>query len=232
MESKNEQNFSEQINDLYKLHYMAKNYNHMVEYQKDTWKLFEPSKFIYAFFAFNSFYSFDWFKSLEEKKLTPFDEEDQEGDRITEPKKFKAMVDFIFTYIIISEDSTFFKDYVKNNCQGLTEIIDEIVPDKRTEKKIKEFKKRFNQLFPKADQKNIKTNDLKIGQLKEFIYFVYLVRNNIFHGTKNIIDMSEKSQRKRLDIYSNILNGTNELLFRVLERETNFHPNKRYTLRI
>ena len=225
MESIKELSFPEQINDLYKLHYMAKHYNHMVEYQKDTWKLFEPSKFIYAFFAFNSFYSFDWVKSLKENTLISYIEEDADGEKITEPKKFKAMIDFIFTYIK-NEDVVKFINYIRNDHdnQYLSEVIEQIVPDKRTEKKTKQFKKRFNKLFT--------DNDLTIGQLKELIYFVYLVRNNIFHGTKNIIDMSERQQRERLNIYSDILIGTNELLFRVLERETSFIPDKRYTLRI
>jgi len=226
MGSNNEQSFTEQINDLYKLHYMAKHYNHMVEYQKDTWKLFEPSKFIYAFFAFNSFYSFDWSDSLKEKKLITYNEEDSNNEKITEPKKFKAMAVFIFNYIN-KDDIDRFISILKSDQDNkmLEKLIGHVTPDKRTENKIGEFKKRFSKV--------ITSNNLTIGQLKELIYFVYSVRNNIFHGTKNIIDMSEKKdQRKRLDIYSNILNGTNELLFRVLERKTDFNPDKKYNLRM
>lgn len=64
----------------------------------------------------------------------------------------------------------------------------------------------------------------------DIIRFVYMVRNNIFHGTKNTIEMSEVFQRKRLDIYSNIIIAINELLFKALERKTSFRPHERYSL--
>ena len=63
----------------------------------------------------------------------------------------------------------------------------------------------------------IESDNLLIGKLKVMLRFVYLVRNNIFHGTKTTIEMSDKNQRKRLEIYSNILIATNELLFKSLE---------------
>ena len=57
----------EQLNDLYKLQIAAKELRHGIK--KESWSLFEPSKFVYAFFAFNSFYSIDWDESAKEQKL-------------------------------------------------------------------------------------------------------------------------------------------------------------------
>ncbi len=135
------------------------------------------------------------------------------------------MLGFIFENIN-NKDAEVIIAIIRGNDDNskLIETMSKIVPDERTNGRIEGFQKRFRSL--------LETNNLSKKQFKKLIYFVYLVRNNIFHGTKNIIDMSEKDQRKRLDIYSNILNGTNELLFRVLERKTNFNPDKRYTLRM
>lgn len=51
----------EEFNDLYKLHRAAVELKHGI-YSRG-WRLFEPSKFIYSFFAFNSFYSINWRES-------------------------------------------------------------------------------------------------------------------------------------------------------------------------
>ena len=65
---------------------------------------------------------------------------------------------------------------------------------------------------------------IQIFKIKnEILGFIYSVRNNIFHGTKTTIEMSDKNQRKRLDIYSNILIAVNELLFK-----SDFESLKKY----
>ena len=87
--------------------------------------------------------------------------------------------------------------------------------------------------FIKEFEKLIETENLLKGKIKnEILGFIYSVRNNIFHGTKTTIEMADKDQRKRLDIYSNILIGVNDLLFKSLERvlQTNF--DKHYKLNL
>ena len=44
--------------------------------------------------------------------------------------------------------------------------------------------------------------------------------------------MSDRNQRKRLDIYSNILIATNELLFKVLNRELNISFDNHYRINL
>ena len=75
-------------------------------------------------------------------------------------------------------------------------------------------------------------NDIK-GKLKQdLIRFIYKVRNNIFHGTKNTIEMTGSGQRDRLEIYSSFLIATNSLLFKSLEEKLNFELDKKYTIRL
>lgn len=220
-------NFAEEIEDLYRLHYITKKYDHIVEYERGAWKLFEPSKFIYAYFAFNSFYNFDWEESLKKSRLTGFPKKIEDGKEIepSESQKYKAMIDFIFSKVDDNDKELFLKMIKgKDAIDKTIETISRITPDIRiTDSERENFKKEFENL--------LKSNEIKIGKLKnDIVRFVYMVRNNIFHGTKNTIEMSEVFQRKRLDIYSNIIIAINELLFKVLEKTTDFRPHEKYCL--
>ena len=69
----------DELNDLYKLHLAAKDMQHGV--WKEDWSLFYPSKLVYAFFAFNSFYSIDWEESIQLGYLVKFDIGEIDSDR-------------------------------------------------------------------------------------------------------------------------------------------------------
>lgn len=224
----NPNNFSLEIEDLYRLHYITKKYDHIVEYERGAWKLFEPSKFIYAYFAFNSFYNFDWELSLKNKRLSLFEKIiDNEGKEIkqSEGEKYKSMINFIFSNVD-NDDKALFLKIIKgrDSIERTIEAISKITHDNLiTESERENFKKEFEIL--------LKSNEINVAKFKKHIIrFVYMVRNNIFHGTKNSIEMSEIFQRKRLVIYSNIIIAVNELLFKVLEKNNCFKPSDNYTL--
>ena len=227
--------FSEELKDLHRLHIVTKDFKHIVEYEPGSWKMFEPSKFVYAYFAFNSFYNFDWEVSTKNNQLTLFSKV-MVNEREVEPSertKFKAMIDFIFDNTT-SEEQKAFVHFIKRPIKGkglisnqtFINCINEITPDK----KISETERAG---FIKEFEKLIETEKLLKGKIKnEILGFIYSVRNNIFHGTKTTIEMADRNQRKRLDIYSNILIGVNDLLFKSLERvlQTNF--DKHYKLNL
>ena len=215
----NKDNFIEELKDLHRLHLVTKDFKHIIEYEPGSWKMFEPSKFVYSYFSFNTFYNIDWQKSCETYILTSLEKVIKEGKEEfpNEENKFKSMIDFIFNHTS-TEDRIEFTQFIKgpnkreNHISNkiLLKYIEGITPDKRIkESEIEDFKKEF--------KKMIESDNLLIGKLKVMLRFVYLVRNNIFHGTKTTIEMSDKNQRKRLEIYSNILIATNELLFKSLE---------------
>ena len=231
------------------LHYITKKYDHFIGFKRslwNSWTLFEPSKFIYAYFAFNSFYNFDWVKSIEEKKLVPLEREDdnlheaikcpecgQELEKknnigFKEKTKYKAMINFIFDGIEEHkiDANTIFLEIITNNGRlkenKIIEEISMITNDNHIEEHVREgFKKELEQI--------LNTRKINKKHLREdIIYFIYMVRNNIFHGSKNTIEMSEDFQRKRLNIYSNIIIAINELLFKVLEQREVFKPEGIY----
>ena len=227
--------FSEELRDLHRLHLVTKDFKHIIEYEPGSWKMFEPSKFVYAYFAFNSFYNFDWKASTENNQLTLFSKVigNEKEVEPSERTKFKAMIDFIFNHTTPEERIAFVHFIKKPNKnenqipnQTLIDCIAGITPDKKISEIDREnFKKEFKKL--------IETEIFLPGKIKnEIVGFIYSVRNNVFHGTKSTIEMADKNQRKRLDIYSNILIGVNDLLFKSLERvlQTNF--DKHYKLNL
>jgi hypothetical protein len=215
----NKYSFIEELKDLHRLHLVTKDFKHIIEYEPGSWKMFEPSKFVYSYFAFNTFYNFDWQKSCETHILNPLEKViiDGKEESPTDGYKYKAMIDFIFNHISNDEKIEFIRFIKRPNKREnpileriLIEAIEGITPDKRIkESEVISFKKEF--------KKVIESGNLLIGQIKNIVRFVYLVRNNIFHGTKTTIEMTDIKQRKRLEIYSNILIGVNELLFKSLE---------------
>ncbi len=226
-ESTQENEFVKEIEHLYRLHYITKNHDHIIELKRGEWRLFEPSKFIYAYFAFNSFYNFHWEECLKNNKLELFTKTivNENECEPSEGTKYKSMIDFIFSYKIDKDVDEFFKIV----CTGLSneqlnKIISNITPDDNiTFSERNKFKIEFEKL--------LQTRVIRVGKLKnDIVRFIYLVRNNIFHGTKNTIEMSESFQRKRLKVYTNILIGLNQMLFNILERETDFQPHGRYTI--
>ena len=222
-------NFREQIENLYRLHYVTKRYDHIIGDKNGGWKLFEPSKFVYAYFAFNSFYNYDWDESLKEMQLIPYPETIVRNDTERKPydsDKFKTFIDFVFSKIEDSDKEHFFKIIMgKIDKQTLIDAISRITADPIIEEyQRKNFKDEFKRL--------IETKEIKLKELKnDIVFFIYKVRNNIFHGTKNTIEMTEDCQRQRLNIYSNIIIAINEMLFKVLESKTDFKPEKEYHLK-
>jgi hypothetical protein len=228
--------FSEELKDLHRLHLVTKDFKHIIEYEPGSWKMFEPSKFVYAYFAFNSFYNFDWEASVKNNHLTLFPRKiwiKGTEEVSSDPTKFKAMIDFIFNQTTLEERKEFVHIIKRPNKrenpipnQTIIECINGITPDKKiTEAKRENFKKEFIKLIETGDMNQEKIKD-------DIVKFIYLVRNNIFHGTKTTIEMTDNNQRKRLEIYSNILIAVNELLFKSLERILNTNFDKKYTLNL
>ena len=59
---------TEYLNSIEISHLFAKNYNHGVQ-SMGKWDLFEPTRFVYAFFAFNMIYAIDWQSTILKNKL-------------------------------------------------------------------------------------------------------------------------------------------------------------------
>ncbi|TJX13002.1 hypothetical protein E9840_11270 [Tissierella creatinini] len=212
-------NLYEQLNDLYKLQKAACELKHGI--LNRGWKLYEPSRFVYAFFAFNSFYSINWEESQNQKELVNWDSND-----MSETKKIREMQKYIFSYYVKEGQSKKDKEnaekelgdkfiLIVNNYLGVNikdrfSILDNIILDKRVNESERDK-------FLRSISKPVNEGYLSKKIWDNILYFIYLVRNNVFHGSKTITHMSGSEQIERFKIYTAILLATNELLFEVIE---------------
>jgi len=226
----------EQLNDLFKIHLAARELEHGI--RDDRWRLFEPSKFVYAFFAFNSFYSINWEDTEKHQKLVKWDI-GSEPNNIDEPiktesQKIRELRKYIYySYVRNDKDkieqkkgkeeiAALFicklKDYLDDSIDSAKESVLSIVTDNVINM---DKKNRFIRDFKNLADTKLTGKEFN-DALDNVLYFIFLVRNNIFHGSKTVVDMMEQEQKKRFEIYTAILLTINELLFNSIEKNLNW----------
>lgn len=191
----------------------SRNLDHGIN-QGDEWKLFEPSKFIYSFFALNMIYEVDWYKTLEVRNKLSY-----HGDVYAHTKLY-SLLEFIYesnSYLDFYQEYRNFGVIEKliensnkiegdhninriNNCERLT------------------IKETFLKNYRDAIQ-NISKDVAGVEDHYNLLAFTYQIRNNIFHGEKTVGMMTLKDQRERLVDYTNIVLTTLEMFFYILEKK-------------
>lgn len=167
--------------------------------------------FVYEFFLFNSLYQIDWEKS--EDKLVSHTE-----GSLKEAKKQNVFHSFL-------------KRHASGNPANLYRALEpllhisraegewtRVTPDSRiSESEGEKFFARILKLQTLLEQSQkpseFPTNNKIFDSLKECTRFIYLVRNNIFHGTKTLGDVREPNQKRRLEVYELLLKGITSLFF-------------------
>ena len=245
------ENLDQGFNDLYLLQEAACGVKHGIRTSK--WEVFEPTKFIYSYFAFNTFYSINWIESIKNKEInywpigsTTKDKEDSvdTDDKKSSPsesKKFYEMQKYIYK-------SYNGKIKGKNQEDGINEelavklydmislflgeplcdsigILESIQIDDRINK---DKKDQFLRHIQKIANREVMGGKL-FDSWNIILHFVFLVRNNVFHGSKRIDTMQNGYQKERFRVYTAILLATNELLFDSIERDFGWrnHSKKR-----
>lgn len=215
MESRNLMNF---IDIIYSIHIAnAKNsYTAMDMFENIQREVMPITSFIYEYFIFNSLYNIDWIKTEGENKLIYYDDLNNEQS-LSEFAKQKCFIKYL------KDKTNTYKEKLFSAFKPITLINLEdnlnwtyITPDSRL--KTNDGERFFNHLKYLKNlllkKENLKINDF-FDHLKESLYFVYLVRNNIFHGSKSLNDANEKNQKKRIYVYDLVLKCVNSLFFSI-----------------
>ena len=216
----------EQITELYNLHLACINQDHGVLRTGDRWRPYIPTKFIYAFFTFDSIYSFSWEESLKYDIPIEWDLYEKYGDEekraATDSKKIRKLVNFCIHRLGIDGLASFshnLKKYLPET-DHIT-VLNNIVPDRKTDKMVSTFQNKFKYIYNGEFNDTPDINKAKRKAIESILYFVYLVRNNIFHGTKTIHHM-DIEQQQRIQIYTAIIIAANELFFDAIETDINW----------
>lgn len=194
------------------------------------------STFIYAFFVFNSIYNIDWYTSLQKPSHDVKDYE-KVRPKPSEQEKFwnLVMISYQSNPIITGDYAQYLRAYCKvfgvnnpvrkigdissrNNQDLEKRLADQYKTrlskgSELTMMSIADFIKSFQTLYQYNSESASETPETYQKHLNNILYFVYLVRNNVFHGKKGIaVAHIGPSQEKRLLVYAAVLLAVNQLI--------------------
>lgn len=168
--------------------------------------------FVYEFFLFNSLYQVDWAALNKDSGLV------SHPDDFSEPKKQKALISFIKQHAT-KEPADLYRAFEPlihiGRAEGEWTLV---TPDSRVSTSDGDkFFRGIRQLQILLDGcktlSTIPTSKKTFDVLEECTYFIYLVRNNIFHGSKTLGDIFEPNQKRRIEVYDLFLKGITSLFF-------------------
>lgn len=172
------------------------------------------TSFVYEFFIYNSIYQYDWGTTVEKQLLHPWprDEEMTETQQQNRLEKFlrdkcrqdDSILSRAFQpllYVDISDD-----EWTR------------ITPDSRVTAedgdrfftKIRALQSIFRD---SSSPDSIEPSRQIFKLISDCRYFIFLVRNNIFHGSKHIGEIYEPKQRQRLELYDLFIKCLTSLFF-------------------
>ena len=211
-----------EIRKLLALHEASKRLQHGVRETQGAhreWREFAPSRFVYAFFTFNSIYSFNWEKSFSTNKAVPW-EGDNRGNFPKEEDQIKSYVKFVDSQLspdtatlVMSEFSVMVEEFGVHKPADSMRSVELVNPAKG----LRSLARPMPTLIEKFMKRTLATQDL-YATLTHMLRFVYLVRCNVFHGVKTQVEMAKPDQQQRLLLYTALLIASNGLLFHAASR--------------
>lgn len=168
--------------------------------------------FVFEFFLFNSLYQVDWEKSFAAGALT------YHPDDYSESKQQAEFVRFIRTHarrkpadLYRAFEPLLYFPKVDGDWTKVT-------PDSRISSAQGEsfFRKilELQSMLEKCRTPDAMPTSSEVFELIDGArYFIYLVRNNIFHGSKSLGETYEPNQRKRIEVYDLFLKALTSMFF-------------------
>ena len=199
----------------------AKQMNHGINRSEySDWQLFEPSKFIYAYFSFNMLYDIDLERSIERDRIFFHPGDVKTGKRIL------YLTNFIHKNLDAIYEKMSAVDYDR-----IVENSKDIRRDKTIDKKDIYLSPR-NSFFEnyKIAISGLERKTLSQDNHYRLLSFCNQIRNNIFHGAKTISHMQIQEQRNRLIDYTNIILKTMDLTFEITEQNSDYFRAGPYDL--
>lgn len=211
------------IDQLHRLYYFTVNQDHYLKIGENKFRMFEPTKFVYSYFCFSTLFNYNWSKIKFDHKITLHEkrEEFYKGKLkmrdLEEYVKTERYISFIFENIKSSHRLSFIKDimngYELKQIHEIIESINVIDNDKKC------LKKSFNYII--ENYKHDLDNTTFINKIINIVNIIRTVRNNVFHGTKDVLKMVDENQKNRLMFYSNFINSINKQFFPIILDITN-----------
>ena len=212
MEEKIGHSISSLVDILYKVHSDNSKQQYYAEKAGRRMSTMPLTPFIYEFFLFNSLYQVDWNKSYDKEELI------FHPDDYSESKQQRALIKYLKSYSI-HKPADFYRAF--EPLVYLPTIEGEwthITPDARISKEhgVSFFEKirELQNIVESCKNQNEMLVTKKVFELiDKGVYYIYLVRNNIFHGSKTLGEVYERNQKRRIEVYELFLKGVTSLFF-------------------
>ncbi len=187
--------------------------------------MFEPTKFVYAFFNFNTIYQVDWKNSIDRKEILPhdkiFDEKRGNERNLFENEQQDKLLDFILSQIDFQIASSELNKALNNlEKEGINVVkeLEKITLDKNVTDRMK---RKFLESFENLLSGNFQDRECFYKSIKSVITLIYNVRNNIFHGNKDRFQLENREQQIRLRIYAEVIQSICQLAIKAVAKEAN-----------
>jgi len=180
--------------------------------------------FVFELFIYNSIYQVDWPTSLKARQVIAHPGGEQ---GFNEPKQQSELEKFLRGYVR-GKPSLLYEAYVPIRDMELEGDWTEVVPDERISiGEGKDFFERLRSLraMLQAPRENFVASKKCFALIAQCRLYVYLVRNNVFHGSKTLGETYEPHQRRRIELYLFFVRCMNELFFSVCH-EIGLSPSK------
>lgn len=214
------------LDELFRIHSTCVEMDHGVRLNNSRWIPFTASRFVYGFFVFNSIYSVNWDETL---KNAPSQGIVTEHDMVRERDKITSFAQVCARRCLPCDveyfrrrASTYVHSWTDRDMrQALAMLENGITQDPRTCAYRGPFLRAFRRLIEAPE--GIQADSMG-DTLRDLLLFIYMVRNNTFHGSKTLDELMSSEQTLRLSTYAAILCAIHDLFFRILQRHTNWRP--------
>lgn len=176
--------------------------------------------FVFELFIYNSIYQVDWPASLKSRCVVNHPREVEAG--FSETKQQRELEKFLKSYVR-KHPALLYESFLPIRDATLEGVWTTVVPDPRisTEQGARFFEhlRQLRDILRSTSRpEDVQVNETCFKLIEDCRYYVYLVRNNIFHGSKTLGETYEPSQRRRIELYLKFLRCINRLFFTVCKR--------------
>lgn len=197
------------IDSLHRAHLDNSKYTYLARLGGTSWSIMPATPFVFDFFIYNSIYQVDWELSLRTGRVC----DHPEG--MTESKMQTALEKLLRTRCQNRPEilTRAFQPVAQVELQGdWTAIRDGTRISPAAGEGFFHRMRKIQDRLQQAED-GLKATKAVFDLISECRYFVYMVRNNIFHGSKRLGDLYDATQRRRLEIYDLFLRCLVSLFF-------------------
>lgn len=201
------------VDTLHEAHLHNAQYRHMAERPRSRPVSMMPvTSFVFEFFLFNSVYQVDWPQSLTAPRIAHLPQELTESKKQTDLIKFlKSRLTDKPTLVFDALEPLLLLDITQDDWTRV--VADSRISHEDGSRFFSRIRSIQERLAAVASPAELPVNRAFFNCLKECVIYISAVRNNIFHGSKKLLEVYDSDQKKRIEVYDVFLKCINSMFF-------------------